>query len=203
MIIAAVVLIFAVAGTAIAGPDAISRAVTKSKVKKIAKKQAKKVFKQRAGELAGATGPQGPQGVAGAEGAQGAQGPPGEATAGSVVTTEAIGTRVLLDPRTGADVRLGSSSGFVTIVNSDASLPLQAAGTLVSGTNALEEQFETIAPGASATFSYMATLPPNYLDLMLVVSGPDASQTRRSHLSCSAVNGSSGRPSTLSCIAAG
>jgi hypothetical protein len=39
MIVAAVALIFAVAGTAIAGPGSISSKISKSKVKKIAKKQ--------------------------------------------------------------------------------------------------------------------------------------------------------------------
>jgi hypothetical protein len=42
MILAALALVFAMAGTAIAGPDAISSAITKSKVKKIAKKQINK-----------------------------------------------------------------------------------------------------------------------------------------------------------------
>ena len=42
MAVAVVALIFAVAGTAIAGPDAISSKISKSKVKKIAKKQINK-----------------------------------------------------------------------------------------------------------------------------------------------------------------
>jgi hypothetical protein len=42
MIVAALALTLALAGTAIAAPDIATRAVTKSKVKKIAKKQAKK-----------------------------------------------------------------------------------------------------------------------------------------------------------------
>ena len=48
MVVAVVALTFALAGTAIAGPDALTRAVSKSKVKKISKKQAKKVVKQEA-----------------------------------------------------------------------------------------------------------------------------------------------------------
>ena len=51
MVVAVIALILALAGTAIAGPDAINRALTTSKVKKIAKKQANKVLNQRAGEL--------------------------------------------------------------------------------------------------------------------------------------------------------
>ena len=42
MVVAAVALVFAVAGTAIAGPGAISSKISKSKVKKIAKKQINK-----------------------------------------------------------------------------------------------------------------------------------------------------------------
>jgi hypothetical protein len=47
MVLAAIALILAMAGTAIAGPDAISNKITKSKVKKIAKKQAGKVVNKR------------------------------------------------------------------------------------------------------------------------------------------------------------
>ena len=43
MIVAVVALSFAIVGTAIAGPDALTSAITKSKVKKIAKKQIKKL----------------------------------------------------------------------------------------------------------------------------------------------------------------
>jgi hypothetical protein len=46
MIVAVVALSAALAGTAIAGPDAITSAITKSKVKKIAAKQAKKEIKK-------------------------------------------------------------------------------------------------------------------------------------------------------------
>jgi hypothetical protein len=51
MVVAVVALTFALAGTAIAGPDAITSAVTKSKVKKIAKQQANKQIKKKAGGL--------------------------------------------------------------------------------------------------------------------------------------------------------
>jgi hypothetical protein len=47
----AVALIFALGGSAIAGPDAITSVVTKKKVKKIAKKQANKVLDRREGKL--------------------------------------------------------------------------------------------------------------------------------------------------------
>lgn len=48
MVLASIALVFALAGTAIAGPDAISSAVTKSQVKKLAKKQGKKQGKKQA-----------------------------------------------------------------------------------------------------------------------------------------------------------
>ena len=51
LIVAAIALIFAIAGTAIAGPDAISNKITKAKVKKIAKKQANKVLDSRESSL--------------------------------------------------------------------------------------------------------------------------------------------------------
>jgi hypothetical protein len=45
MVLAALALVFAMVGTAVAGPDGVSNKITKSKVKKIAKKQAKKQLK--------------------------------------------------------------------------------------------------------------------------------------------------------------
>ena len=51
MVIAVIALSFAIAGTAVAGTDALKRAVTKSKVRQIAKKQANKVLNSRAGEF--------------------------------------------------------------------------------------------------------------------------------------------------------
>jgi hypothetical protein len=51
LVLAALALVFAMVGTAIAGPDAISSKVTTKKVKKIAKKQANKVLDQRESSL--------------------------------------------------------------------------------------------------------------------------------------------------------
>jgi hypothetical protein len=51
MIVAVLALTGALAGTAVAGPDAITSALTKKKVKKVAKKQANKVFDQRRPDL--------------------------------------------------------------------------------------------------------------------------------------------------------
>lgn len=46
MVLAALALVFAMVGTAVAGPDAMSSKITKSKVKKIATKQANKAIDQ-------------------------------------------------------------------------------------------------------------------------------------------------------------
>jgi hypothetical protein len=51
LVLAALALVFAMVGTAIAGPDAISNKITKPKVKKIAKKQANKILDQRESSL--------------------------------------------------------------------------------------------------------------------------------------------------------
>jgi hypothetical protein len=52
LVLAALALVFAMVGTAIAGPDAISNKITKSKVKKISKKQANKAIDAAAPGLA-------------------------------------------------------------------------------------------------------------------------------------------------------
>jgi hypothetical protein len=52
IVLGIIALVLALGGTAIAGPDALSRAVTKSKVKKIAKRQANEQITQRAPDLA-------------------------------------------------------------------------------------------------------------------------------------------------------
>ena len=66
MIVAVVALSLALVGTAVAAPDALTRAVSKSKVKKIAKKQANKQIKKKApglsvlqAQTASPTGPAG------------------------------------------------------------------------------------------------------------------------------------------------
>ena len=51
VIVAAIALVFALAGTAIAGPDALTNKITKSKVKSIAAKQANKVLDSRESSL--------------------------------------------------------------------------------------------------------------------------------------------------------
>jgi hypothetical protein len=51
LVLAALALVFAMVGTAVAGPDAISNKITKPKVKKISKKQANKVLDQRESSL--------------------------------------------------------------------------------------------------------------------------------------------------------
>ena len=51
MVLAVFALLFAMVGTAVAGPDALTRAITKSKVKKVSAKQANKAIDQRASGL--------------------------------------------------------------------------------------------------------------------------------------------------------
>jgi hypothetical protein len=51
MVIAVIALSVALVGTAVAGPEALTRALTKSKVKKVARKQANKVLDERESAL--------------------------------------------------------------------------------------------------------------------------------------------------------
>jgi hypothetical protein len=51
LVLAALALVFAMVGTALAGPDAISNKITKPKVKKISKKQANKAIDKRESSL--------------------------------------------------------------------------------------------------------------------------------------------------------
>jgi len=66
MLLAALALVFAMVGTAVAGPDVISNKITKPTVKKIAKKQAKKQLRKNVSgshvNLADAAPPTGPAG---------------------------------------------------------------------------------------------------------------------------------------------
>lgn len=91
IVLAALGLTLAVGGTAIAGPEAITRAVSKSKVKSIAKKQADKRITKKAPELsvanAAALGGEpasafttGPGRVVGAHAVLAAADPPGDTT---------------------------------------------------------------------------------------------------------------------------
>jgi hypothetical protein len=72
IIVAVLSLVAALAGTAIAGPDASSSALSKKKVKKLVKKEVAK-------QIANSTGPQGPRGE---------QGPPGPTVSGFASATK-------------------------------------------------------------------------------------------------------------------
>jgi hypothetical protein len=91
MVVAIVALCFALAGTAIAGPEAIISGLSKSKVKKIAKKQANKQINKREAELSVASA----------------------VTAGSAATAASFGgmTATRIDPLT---LTTGGSRGLGT-----------------------------------------------------------------------------------------
>jgi hypothetical protein len=199
IVVAVVALIAALAGTAVAGPDASTSAINKKKVKKIASKQIKKL----APDLSVASANQAANAAA-----LGGQPPSaferaGRITRGIVSGSSPVGTRILRDPRTGADVRMAAVDGRIQIINTSASRRMTVAGVATSGSgNPVEARASDLAPGGDASFSYPAA-PTSYLDLVMTVGGPNASETRFSHLTCSGLNGSGGFPSMVSCVAVG
>jgi hypothetical protein len=198
IVVAVVALVAALAGTAVAGPDASTSAINKKKVKKIASKQIKKL----APDLSVASADQAANAAA-----LGGQPPSafqrtGRITANTVSGSAPVGTRILTDPRTGADVRMAAPDGRIQIINTSTARRMTVAGVTTFGSNTPEDQFSDLAPGGNASFGYPAA-GTNYLDLVMTVGGPNASQTRYSHLTCSGLNGSGGFPSMVSCVAVG
>lgn len=202
IVVAVVALVAALAGTAVAGPDAGTSAINKKKVKKIVTKQIKKL----APDLSVASAENADQAAnASALGGQ----PPsafehaGRITRGIVSSSSPVGTRILRDPRTGADVRMAAVDGRIQIINTSASRRMTVAGVATSGSgNPVDDQFSDLAPGGNASFGYPAAAT-SYLDLVMTLGGPSASETRFSHLTCSGLNGSGGFPSMVSCVAVG
>ena len=82
VIVAVLALVAAVGGTAVAGNDATSSALTKKKVKALIKKEV-------AAQIGNATGPPGTPGASGADGAAGADGANGTARAYALVEPHA------------------------------------------------------------------------------------------------------------------
>jgi hypothetical protein len=82
-------LVAALAGTAVAGPDATSSAINKKKVKKLVKKEVAK-------QIADAEGPQGPRGPRGPQGQRGPAGSPAasviQGSTGESLVTSAFST---------------------------------------------------------------------------------------------------------------
>ena len=114
--------------------------------------------------------------------------------------SENAGTRILLDPRTGAEVLTGSL-GVLRIRNTSATLSLHVRGLCVVGT-AVQGINATVAPGATNTFSCQ-TVYDHYIDVTLMRQANTAANTRFTHLTCSFAD--SGTPSAVvrSCIAVG
>ncbi len=112
-----------------------------------------------------------------------------------------VNARVLLDPRTGADVRsrtIGNSA--IRIVNTDPSRSMQISGTITSYGNAPEGRSIVLAPGEVANFTYQ-TVQAHYLDLVIVSSGATAGGTDISRLSCAVTD--IGGHAWVSCVLVG
>jgi hypothetical protein len=112
MIVAALALVFAMVGTAVAGTDGISSKLTKSKVKKIAKKQANKQITARA---------------------------PGLAVA-SAASADSVKTEVLFGPVTvaegAADTTLASHGPLSVVASCDLDAGATESNVLVASTEA-------------------------------------------------------------------
>ncbi len=113
-----------------------------------------------------------------------------------------VDTRVLLDPRTGADVRTRTSgNASVRIVNTSGTQRLVIAGmSTYHGT--AEPEFANLGPGEIGVFN-TETSPSTYLDLFITLAGVTASQTQASHLTCSTSDAGSGASAWVSCVLVG
>jgi hypothetical protein len=107
---------------------------------------------------------------------------------------------MLRDAATAAEVYI-TASGFIEVVNTDATRRLAIAGMSIVST-IVETESANLAPGESATFNTQ-TLHSRYLDLALTLAGPTASQTRFSNLFCALADVGGGPPAYQSCIATG
>ena len=123
---------------------------------------------------------------------------------GTIPFTAALGTRILLDPRTGADVRIGSSR-TIQIFNTSASLQLNLIGISSAGTTLPPEpEFAVILPGQSVVILYdSASSTAGYIDVMLTRPGAHASDVRVSHLSCGLAKVGGDTEGWVSCVVVG
>jgi hypothetical protein len=124
-----------------------------------------------------------------------------KATSRTIDSFSGAGTRILLDARTGADVRLGSSPGFIQITNTSTTRRMWVAGVGAYST-AAEGKLANLAPGESATFT-VQTLFPTYLDVAITLSAASQSDVRYSHLTCSTADVGGGPNAMTSCIVVG
>jgi hypothetical protein len=113
-----------------------------------------------------------------------------------------VGVRILLDSRTGADVRLGSTPGVLRITNTSATQRMLITGVGTWGTAAPEAKFANLGPGETATFT-VQTLYPTFLDVAITLSAMNVANVRYSHLTCSTADVGGGPSAMTSCLVVG
>lgn len=115
-----------------------------------------------------------------------------------------INARVLRDPRTGADIRNRHTTGYagIRIINTHDTQSLLVAGVSTWGTNTPQSEFGVVVPGDAMIVNY-DTLPPSYLNLVLVSAGADGASTKISNLTCSTVDVGGGLNARVVCVLTG
>jgi hypothetical protein len=115
-----------------------------------------------------------------------------------------INARVFRDARTGADIRNRHTTGYagIRIINTHDTQPLLVARVSTWGANAPQSEFGVVMPGDALIVNY-DTLPPTYLNLVLVSAGADGSSTKVSNLTCSIVDVGGGLSARVVCILTG
>jgi hypothetical protein len=121
-----------------------------------------------------------------------------------IVPFSTTDSRILLDSRTGADVRTPTpGTGSIRIVNTSTSHRMLIAGTSTWGASiGPQPEVANIGPGEVAAFN-TDTLPSTYLDLMITLAADTAGATRVSRLTCSIADVGGGPPAWASCILVG
>ena len=198
LVAAALAILAALAGTAVAGPGASTSAISKKKVKKIVAKEVAK--------LAPGLSVASAQTAQTTNDAQALGGEPpsafersGRILKGSASSTDPLNLDLIRDPQTGAVIQNDSPDGRIRIINTSTSRTMKVAGVATFGTGVLEPKFANLAPGASAVF-VASTFGPYYLDVVITLGGPTAADTPFSHLTCGEANGAGGFPSIVSCM---
>lgn len=116
---------------------------------------------------------------------------------GAIDTTASGGTRLFLDPVTGAAVK-HYGIGEVEITNTNAKAHLLIHG--FSRLNAQEDYYDLeVSPGQTVPFPNQ-TIDPQYLDLMVMKLNTDPSKAASMHLTCAVGENSSTRQDALDCL---